>query len=264
MSAAAELDGAVVLAGAATVLDGVDLAVRPGELVALVGPNGAGKSTALRALLGLAPLIEGEARLCGWPLAELAPARRGRLAAYLPQDRPLVWRLAAEDVVALGLFAWNGRTYARLDAAARARVDDALDRVDARALKGRDVQTLSGGEQARVHLARVLASPAPVLIVDEPAAALDLRHQHQAMQVLRADADAGRAVLAALHDLDAARRWADRAIVLAGGRVMADGPPQTALDDARLAEVFGVRRDPAGGWSPAGSHFSETGPLFRG
>ncbi|MEQ8405654.1 MAG: ABC transporter ATP-binding protein [Oceanicaulis sp.] len=249
MSAAA-LKAASVRAGEAMILDGVDLAARAGEFTALVGPNGAGKSTALKALLGLVPLVSGAAELGGEGLRDLPPRRRGRLAAYLPQERPLVWRLAVEDVVALGLFAWNGRSYRRLDAAGQAKVRGELARLDVASLFGRDLTTLSGGERARVHLARALISPAPALIVDEPANALDLKHQHQAMAVLREEADAGRAVLAALHDLDAARRWADRIVVLDAGRVVADGPPDTALSPDRLAAVFGVRREEDGGYAP--------------
>lgn len=248
---AAALTAASVRAGEALILDRIDLNLAPGELVALVGPNGAGKSTALKAMLGLVPLAAGRADLGGEPVAMLPPRRRGRLAAYLPQDRTLVWRLAVEDVVALGLFAWNGRSYRRLDAEGQARVRTTLARLDIANLFGRDLVTLSGGERARVHLARALVSPAPTLLVDEPANALDLKHQHQAMQVLRAEADAGRAVLAALHDLDAARRWADRVVVLDAARVVSEGPPDQALSEERLAAVFGVRRAADGGFIPA-------------
>ena len=247
---AAVLKSASVRAGEALILDRVELAARPGELTALVGPNGAGKSTALKAMLGLVPLAAGAAELGGDPLDRLPPRRRGRLAAYLPQERPLVWRLAVEDVVALGLFAWNGRSYRRLDAEGQAKVRAMLERLDIAGLFGRDLTTLSGGERARVHLARALISPAPALIVDEPANALDLKHQHQAMAVLRAEAGAGRAVLAALHDLDAARRWADRIVVLDAGRVVADAPPHEALSPERLAAVFGVKRGEDGGYQP--------------
>ena len=247
---AAVLKSASVRAGEALILDRVDLAARPGELTALVGPNGAGKSTALKAMLGLVALAGGAAELGGEPLDRLAPRKRGRLAAYLPQERPLVWRLAVEDVVALGLFAWNGRSYRRLDPAGQAKVRATLERLDIAGLFGRDLTTLSGGERARVHLARALISPAPALIVDEPANALDLKHQHQAMAVLREEAEAGRAVLAALHDLDAARRWADRIVVLDAGRVVADAPSEEALSPDRLADVFGVKRAEDGGYAP--------------
>jgi len=249
MSAAALID-ASVRAETALILNKVSFAVNPGELVALVGPNGAGKSTALKALLSLVPLTHGQASLDGTAIAALPPRRRGRLASYLPQDRPLVWRLAVEDVVALGLFAWNGRSYRRLQPAAQAKVRAQLQRLEIEDLFGRDLTTLSGGERARVHLARALISPAPALIVDEPANALDLKHQHQAMRVLREEAESGRAVLAAVHDLDAARRWADRIVVLAGAQVVADGPPQTALSAECLAAVFGVRRSDDGGYVP--------------
>lgn len=232
-------------------LDNVTITIEPGELVALVGPNGAGKSTALKAMLGLIALDQGQAELDDRAISSLPPRLRGRLASYLPQDRPLAWRLYVEDVVALGLFAWNGRSYRRLDPDHQTQVQEILTRVDALHLLGRDMATLSGGERARIHLARTLISPAPLLVADEPATALDLRHQHLTMQALRQEADQGRAVLTALHDLDAAQRWAHRIIILDQGRVIADEPAQTALTEERLEQVFGVKREPDGAYVPA-------------
>jgi len=247
----AKLINASVYVDDKALLSDASLQLNPGEFVALIGPNGAGKSTALKALLGLTALTRGEAHLAGQSVASLPPRRRGRLASYLPQDRPLAWRLYVEDVVALGLFAWNGRSYRRLSDAQRDQVQAALTQVDAHPLFGRDMATLSGGERARVHLARALISPAPLLVVDEPADALDLRHQHLTMKALRDEADRGRAVIAALHDLDAAQRWADRIIILNQGRIIADEAAQTALTPDRLADVFGVRREPDGAYVPA-------------
>lgn len=249
MSAAALINASVVLAGR-PVLDAVSFSVAPGEFVALTGPNGTGKSTAIRALMGLVALSAGEARLGGDPVLSLAPPERGRRAAWLAQNRSSAWAIRVKDLAALGRFAWSGAPYERLAQADRAIVDDALARAGAAALADRPLDALSGGEQARAHLARALASRAPVLAVDEPAAALDLRHQHEAMAVLRAEADLGGAVIAALHDLDAAARWADRVIVLDQGRVAADAAPAAALNTELLARVFGVRRRPQGGFDP--------------
>lgn len=247
MSAAALINASVVLAGRPA-LDTVSFSVAPGEFVALTGPNGAGKSTAIRALLGLVPLSAGEARLAGDPVSALSPSERGQRAAWLAQDRSSAWAIRVKDLAALGRFAWSGAPYERLADADRAIVDDALARAGAAALADRPLDALSGGEQARAHLARALAARAPVLAVDEPAAALDLRHQHEAMSVLRAEADRGAAVIAALHDLDAAARWADRVIVLDQGRVAADDAPAAALNANLLAGVFGVRRRAEGGY----------------
>ncbi|PWE18843.1 hypothetical protein DDZ18_04440 [Marinicauda salina] len=245
-----ELDTVSVDLGGRRVLDGVSFSVGPGECVALVGPNGAGKSTAIRAALGLVPLAEGEARLGGASVSSLDPRERGRRASYLPQARDTAWAIRARDLAALGRFAWGGAPYDRLDADDRAAVDAALDRADAAALAGRRVDALSGGEQARVHLARALAARAPVLLADEPVTALDLRHQHDALAVLRGEAEAGRAVIAALHDLDAVLGWADRVIVLDGGRVAAEGPPEATLTDDLLAQVFAMKRADRG-YTPA-------------
>jgi len=249
MRAAALIKASVVLAGR-PVLNAVSFSVAPGEFVALTGPNGAGKSTAIRALLGLVPLSAGEARLGGDPVQSLAPSERGRRAAWLAQDRSSAWAIRVKDLAALGRFAWSGAPYERLAQADRTIVDDALARAGAAALADRPLDALSGGEQARAHLARALAARAPVLAVDEPAAALDLRHQYEAMSVLRTEADLGRAVIAALHDLDAAARWADRVIVLDQGRVAADAAPGSALNAELLAGVFGVRRREQGGYDP--------------
>ncbi|KAA5803966.1 ABC transporter ATP-binding protein [Alkalicaulis satelles] len=249
MSAGALIHASVTLGGRC-VLEEVSLSVSPGELVALAGPNGAGKSTVLRALAGLAPLSAGEAQLGGTDVKTLSPTQRGRKAAWLAQERASAWSIRVKDLAALGRFAWSGAPYERLAEADRAIVDDALARAGAAALADRPLDALSGGEQARAHLARALAARAPLLAVDEPAAALDLRHQYEAMAVLRAEADLGRSVIAALHDLDAVMLWADRVIVLDQGRVAADAAPRAALNAELLAQVFGVRRRSAGGYEP--------------
>ncbi len=237
--------------GARQALEAVTLTVQPGECVALVGPNGAGKTTLLRAGLGLIPFT-GEATLSGDPVAPMPPAARARRAAYLAQERSIAWSLLGGDLVALGRYAWGGgRAYDELGAPDRAAVDTALERADATALRDRPVQQLSGGEQARLHLARLLASSAPLLVADEPAAALDPRHQLDALAALKAETENGSAVLVALHDLALAERFADRIAVLQAGRLVALGPAQSVLDDAVLKQVFGVTRRSDGGFDPA-------------
>jgi len=238
-------DLSVSLAGR-RVVDGVTFSVAAGEFAALTGPNGAGKSTALKAMAGVVPIEAGEIEIGGARAADLTAAARARRLAWLPQTRPVAWNLRAEDVVALGRFAEAPAAYDRMGADGRRAVDAALGKADAAHLAGRDFQALSGGEQARVHLARLLASPAPCLLLDEPCAALDIAHQLSLMETLAAEARAGRAVIVVLHDLELAARACGRVIVMNEGRVVADAAPEVALSAATLDTVFGVVRGPGG------------------
>jgi iron complex transport system ATP-binding protein len=227
----------------------VSFAVGAGELVALCGPNGAGKSTLLRLLLGLHAPWAGRVTLAGSPLPALTRRQIARHAALLPQDAPGDVPLSVREAVALGRLPHLGRlqpeTVADADAVARA-----LAATDTAALAERPIAELSGGERHRVHLARALAQDASLLLLDEPIAGLDIAHQLAAMDLLRATADAGRAVVVALHDLALAARRCDRILLLAGGALAADAPPADVLTPETLARVFGVRaevrRDAAG------------------
>lgn len=232
MSALALIEATARLGGR-TVLDGVSLSVAAGELVAVVGPNGAGKSSAIRALAGLLPLAGGTVRLGGDELAGLSPRARAGRVAYLPQQRRIAWNLPAVEVAALG-----APFLAAADALARARA--ALEEVEAAHLADRGVAEMSGGEQARVLLARALATGAAGLLVDEPIAGLDPEAQLMVLERLKARADAGQAVLVSLHDLALAARFADRVVVLDGGRVVADGAPMAALTSEVMARTFGL------------------------
>lgn len=242
------VEGLWVLHGARETLSDIGLRVQSGELIALVGPNGAGKSTLIKAMLGLVKAEAGAVRLDGVDVRDLSARDRARHMAYLPQDRDVAWSVTGADLAALGRFAWGGAAYARLKTADREAVDAALEKAGATNLKHRLIHELSGGEQARLHLARLLASGAGVLLADEPIAALDPRHQLDAMRVLRAEADNGASVICALHDLNLARRHADRIAVLDGGRLRALGRPDQALSDTILAEVFGVQAASDGGF----------------
>jgi iron complex transport system ATP-binding protein len=234
-----ELQDVVVSLAGRQVLAGVSLRVGPGELVALLGPNGSGKTTTLRAALGLAARSAGRVRLAGEDPRRMAPMRRARRAAYLPQQRSLAWPLCVRDVVALGRFAY-GAVPGRLGAVDAEAVRRALGACELDALAGRRADMLSGGELSRVHIARAIAGGAPLLLADEPTAALDPLHQVQVMRLLRAYADAGNAALVVLHDAALAARFCQRLAWMSGGRVVADGPAQQTLTPERLAEVYGV------------------------
>lgn len=227
------LEGATARLGGRTVLEDVTLAVAPGEIVALVGPNGAGKSSVIRALAGLLPLTGGRAVLGGDDVTTLSPRERAARAAYLPQERRIAWNLPAVEVAALG-----APFLAADEALERAR--RALVEVEAGHLADRGVAEMSGGERARVLLARALATDAAALLVDEPIAGLDPEAQLMVLERLRARADAGQAVLASLHDLPLAARFADRVAVLDHGTVAADAVPLEALTPDILRRVFGL------------------------
>ena len=223
--------------GMGVVLDGVDLSVAAGEVVALCGPNGAGKSSVIRAAVGLLDTTGGQVRLGGTQIADLSHHQRAERAAYLPQERRIAWNLPAVEVAALGAPFLSGA-----EALARARVT--LDEVGAGHLADRGVAEMSGGERARVLLARALVVDAPLLLADEPIAGLDPDAQRLVLERLRARADGGAGVLVSLHDLTLAATTADRVVVLDQGRVVADDAPIQALSAAVVREVFGLD----GGW----------------
>ncbi len=229
-----------VVRDGATLVDDASFRFRTGELVALLGPNGAGKTTLLRAALGLVPPAGGTATLAGDDTQRLSPRKRARQASYLPQLRPLAWPSPVRDVVALGRFS-HGAALGRLGDADRRAVAGALESCGLAALADRATDTLSGGELARVHFARAFAAEAPLLIADEPVAALDPRHQHRVMELVRSFVDKGGGALVVLHDIGIAARFADRLLWMRGGRVVADGTPAETLSAERLAEVYGVR-----------------------
>jgi len=224
----------------ATLVDRASFRLAPGELVALLGPNGAGKTSLIRASLGLVRPSSGRATLGGADTAGLAAAQRARALAYLPQQRPLAWPLSVRDLVALGRFG-HGAVPARLAPADAAAVDRALAACDLETLAHRRTDTLSGGELARVHCARAFAAEAPLLIADEPTAALDPRHQFQVMALIRAFVEAGGGALVVLHDIQLAADHASRLVWMKAGRILADGAPEDTLTPERLAGVYGVQ-----------------------
>lgn len=233
------LDGVGVRLSGRLVVENVSATLPARSLTALVGPNGAGKTSLLRALVGLLP-HEGRARLAGDDLARLSPRERARRIAYLPQGHEAHWPLPARDIVALGRIPHGAADPDTLSAADREAVARAMETTDTLHFAERPVTTLSGGERARIALARVFAVEAPVILADEPTAALDPRHQLDVMHGLRAGADAGGLVIVVTHDLGLAARFADRVLVLTEGRPAAFGPPAEALGEDVLRSVFGV------------------------
>ena len=240
MSPILEAEGLVVAHGAVRALDGVGLTLARGEILGVLGPNGSGKSTLLRVLLGAQRPDEGSVRLGGALLGTLPSRTRARTLTMVAHAPAPDFALTVHDVVGLGRIPHEGFLGAPRpeDAAAIAR---ALEQTDTKLLEHRSVATLSSGELQRVHLARAFAQQARVLLLDEPTANLDPLHQLTAMRLLRTFAGQGGAAIVVLHDLTLAARACDRLLVLERGRVRAEGPPQMALDEALLADVFGVR-----------------------
>lgn len=217
-------------------LRGVSLSLRPGEVTAICGPNGAGKSSLLSCLAGLLAPATGAVILHGAPFAAMPLEARARTLGYLPQTPEVAWDVSVQTLAGLGRLPW--RTGAAEDAAA---VDAALSALDLPAFAHRPVSQLSGGERARALLARVLAGTPRWLLADEPLANLDLAHQLALLGHLRACAAQGMGVVLVLHDLALAMNHADRVVVLDQGSVQADGPPEQALAEAVLAQVWGVK-----------------------
>jgi iron complex transport system ATP-binding protein len=224
-------------------LTDANLDVAAGERVALVGPNGAGKSTLLRAVAGLIEPAAGTVELGGAPLADLDRLAIARRLAVVPQLPSLPFSTTVEDVVALGRLP-HEHPIRGLRPADRAAIAAAIDRVGVGHLLGRDARELSLGERQLVLLAMAVAQGSPILVLDEPTVHLDLRHQVEVMELLvdlnRRD---GTTILAVLHDIGLAAHFFGRIVVLDRGRIVADGPPGDALDEARIRDVFGV--DPA-------------------
>jgi iron complex transport system ATP-binding protein len=216
----------------------VSFDAHPGEFLIVVGPNGAGKTTLLKAIAGLIAFT-GRVSWNGKPITELRPAERAKIIAYLPQGHTAAWPIKARDVVAIGRAPFTS-SLSRLGEADNAAIDRALDAVEAAQFASRPVTELSGGERARVMLARALAAGAPLLLADEPVASLDPAHQLSVMSVLASEAKRGRLVIGVSHDLMLAARFASRILVLSENKIAALGTPEQTLTAELLRRVFNV------------------------
>jgi iron complex transport system ATP-binding protein len=217
------------------ILDQVSLACASGQMHGLIGPNGAGKSTLLKTLAGLITPVSGTLSLDDSSLATMSRALRAQRIAYLPQHGDVAWSIPARALVALGRLPHHDS-----EEAGHAAVTRALARCDAEQFAGLRADRLSAGERARVLLARALTVEAPVLLADEPVAALDPLHQLQVMRTLREEAERGAIVLVVLHDLTLAARFCHNLLLMSGGRIAATGAPDTVLGADKLAQIFGI------------------------
>lgn len=219
--------------GGNVILDNVSIETGTGSLTILIGPNGAGKSTLFSVLAGDVAPASGTVRLDKRPIGDFKPKDLARLRAVLPQDHIVRFSYSVEEVVRM----------ARLAHPVDEDLDDlivteSLAAAEVSYMRVRDVQTLSGGEMARTAYARVLAQTTPIVLLDEPTAALDLRHQEAVLRHARSLRDAGSCVIVVLHDLNLAAAYADRIVMLSGGRIVADGDPRSVLTAERIESVY--------------------------
>ena len=230
------------------VLQDVSLTVSTGEFVGLIGPNGAGKSTLLSASLGLIP-SRGSVLLSGQDFRSLDAVQRALLVSYLPQEQEVAWSMSVEHLVRLGRSPHRA-AFRQVGQADTEAVESAMQTMDVGHLRARPATELSGGERARVLVARALAQQAPLLLADEPTSGLDPAHQIALMRTFARLADQGSGVVACLHDLSLAARWCSRIVMLSDGCIVADGHPQAILTRELLRKLYHVETylaDHAGG-----------------
>lgn len=242
------MNGAVLTArevgwshGGREILGPLDLDVVRGQSLVLVGPNGAGKTTLLRLLSGLLAPTTGSIAFDGTPFHQLSRREMARRMAYVPQIRPARVPLAVEEMVLLGRYPYLGRMQLAPRAADFAAVEEALDLVGIRDLRRRPVDELSGGERQAVFIAAAVAQESELLVLDEPTLHLDARHQRDlAALLLRLKASSGRTIVLATHDLNLASLLGDRLLALAGGKMLAEGPPAEIVRPELLERLFGA------------------------
>lgn len=232
-----KINGLQFRRGNRVVLESIDLNLQSGGITAVLGPNGAGKSTLLSCIAGLLRPERGSVELDGAPLFSLPAMQRARRIAFLPQTPEVAWAVDVQTLVGLGRIPYQGVSS---DAENSAAVTRAMEKTEVTQWADRTVTTLSGGERARVLLARVLAGESDWILADEPFTGLDPSHQFEAAELLRSVADQGGGVVITIHDLTLAARIADRVVIIDDGRIVADGTPQTALTSQILRDVYSI------------------------
>ncbi len=234
-----------------TILDGISFTAQGGEFIGIVGPNGAGKSTLLRQLGGLLKPSAGEVLLNDRPVQHIRPREMARLCSTMHQDTVMPFAFPSSEVVLMGRHPYQSslagfsaldEAYARQCMAAAGCLDEA----------GKLVTLLSGGERQRVMFARILAQDTPLLLLDEPTSSLDIRHANETLLLCRELAEAGKLVIAVMHDLRAAAKYCSRLFLMFHGRLVASGEPQDVLHEGHISYAFDIRattfRNPAGQW----------------
>jgi iron complex transport system ATP-binding protein len=235
-----ELDSIGLALDGRAIIKNVSLQVFPGEVLALVGPNGAGKSSILSVMAGDVRATSGTATLGGKHVGKYRPDEAARVRSVLMQSNQVSFPFTVQEIVEMGRAPW-ARTPELADD--DAVIQDALRLADVEHLVERRFNQLSGGEKARVSLARVLAQRTPVMLLDEPTAALDLRHQESVMRAIRTFANEGCAIVVVLHDLSIAAGYADRIAMIVGGKLDAIGTPDEVIVADRVSRVYGVDVD---------------------
>lgn len=222
------------------ILEGVSLTVAAGEFVGLVGPNGAGKSTLMRLLAGLAEPTRGEVLFEGRPIGQIPDRARARAIAFVPQNTHVAFGFSVYDIVAMGRYPYRGR-FGALEARDREAIESALAAVELLSMADRRIHELSGGERQRAFIARALAQQPRLLFLDEPTANLDVRHQIELLELIRAlNKERGVTIVMAIHDLTWAVRTCGRLLLLGRGRLLAQGAPEAVFTPELLRRAFGV------------------------
>lgn len=237
--------------GGSSILKNISATMKRGEIVGLIGPNGAGKSSLLKSILGLVDITNGEIHIDGQNISDLSLKERAKKLAYAAQGAPVYWPLTVEHIVGLGrvphLNPWQ-----KMSDEDHSHVERAMKETDCAHLKERSVTTLSGGERARVLLARVLATGAPYVLADEPVASLDPAHQLQVMDILKKLSRSDCGVMVVMHDLSLALRYCDKIILLDQGNLVGQDTPEVILSDENLERVFSIR---ASRWQDQNQNF---------
>jgi iron complex transport system ATP-binding protein len=228
-----------VTRGQRPILKGVDIEAQAGDMLGLIGPNGAGKSTLLRLLAGVLATDSGELSLDGAAMESIPQSVRAKRIAYLPQLSEIAWPMSVERIIELGriphLEPWQDPGEED-----RAIIERIIGQTDLLAFKDRTFNTLSGGEQARVLLARAMVTQADILLADEPVSALDPAHQLDVMNLLRQHCDGGHSVIVVLHDLNLAAHYCHRLQLLHQGTTLAEGSAEAVLNEKNLAEAYDI------------------------